>query len=252
MVESTVYIDESGDLGCGTGTKWFVITAVIVDKTEERQIRQTMNTIRHRLNVQEIHLRRISDYYKRAYVVRELNNENFTYINVIADTDKLDRSKISSSTTAYNYLCRMLLERVSWFLRDTERKADIVLSARGTSRDRELIEYIKGKLIPYKDNQIEQRVFGKITAKSANSWDMLQLADVSATTTFLANEVNGWGFRTPCFFRVLRKHLYKYGNRIMSYGMKYFTEDMKPENAEINADYPCKEKERTSGATSTD
>ena len=228
MVESTVYIDESGDLGCGTGTKWFVITAVIVDKTEERQIRQTMNTIRHRLNVQEIHLRRISDYYKRAYVVRELNNENFTY------------------------LCRMLLERVSWFLRDTERKADIVLSARGTSRDRELIEYIKGKLIPYKDNQIEQRVFGKITAKSANSWDMLQLADVCATTTFLANEVNGWGFRTPCFFRVLRKHLYKYGNRIMSYGMKYFTEDMKPENAEINADYPCKEKERTSGATSTD
>jgi len=35
-MDSTVYIDESGGLGCGTGTKWFVISAVIVDKKNER------------------------------------------------------------------------------------------------------------------------------------------------------------------------------------------------------------------------
>ena len=104
------------------------------------------------------------------------------YINVIADTNKLDRSEISSPTVTYNYLYRMLLERVSWFLRDTGRTADIVLSARGTSRDGELIEYIKEKLIPYGNNQIASGVFENITAKTANSWDMLQLADVCATT----------------------------------------------------------------------
>lgn len=252
MEKSTVYIDESGDLGRGTGTKWFVISAVIVDKEKERPIRQTMNAIKSRLNVREIHLRRISDYYRRAYLVRELNNEDFTYVNIIADTNKLDCSKIVSPAIAYNYLCRMLLERVSWFLRDTGRMADIVLSARGTSRDGELIEYIQEKLIPYGNNQIASGVFGNITAKTANSWDMLQLADVCATTTFLAHEINGWGFRTPCYFKVLQNHLYKYGDKVMSYGLKYFTDEMKPDKEEISNNYPCKSKERTSGATSTD
>ncbi len=85
--------------------------------------------------------------------------------------------------------------------------ADIVLSARGTSRDGELIEYIKEKLISYGNNQITSEVFRSITAKTANSWDMLQLADVCATTTFLAYEINGWGFRTPCYFNVLKNHI---------------------------------------------
>lgn len=252
MGKSTVYIDEAGDLGYGTGTRWFVISAVIVDKEKEKPIRQTMNAIKNRLNVQEIHLRKISDYYKRAYLVRELNNEEFVYINVIADTNKFDRSKIPSPTIAYNYLCRMLLERVSWFLRDTNRIADIVLSARGTSRDGELIEYIKDKLIPYENNQITLKVFENIIAKTANSWDMLQLADVCATTTFLAYEVNGWGFRTPCYFMILKNHLYRHKEKIMSYGLKYFTDEMKPDIKETSSNYPCKAKERTFGTTSTE
>ena len=46
---------------------------------------------------------------------------------------------------------------------------DIVLSARGTSRDGELIEYIQEKLLPYPGNSIDATVFGKITAKTAAS-----------------------------------------------------------------------------------
>ncbi len=38
----------------------------------------------------------------------------------------------------------------------------------------------------------------------------------------------------------------------MSYGLKYFTNEMEPEQEEINSNYPCKAKERTSGATVTD
>ncbi len=38
-MDSMVYIDESGDLGCGTGTRWFIISAVIVDKENEKKIR---------------------------------------------------------------------------------------------------------------------------------------------------------------------------------------------------------------------
>lgn len=251
MRNCTVYIDEAGDLGYRRGTRWFVLTAVIVDKEAEKDLRAIMRQIKIRLNVNELHLRKIPDFYKRAYIVREIDCGNFIYANVVVDTDKLNLAMSASSMTAYNFICRMLLERVSWFLRDTGSIADIVLSARGTSRDKELIDYISTRLIPYQDNQIVSNVFGKIKAMPANNRDLLQLADICATTTFLAYEVNGWGFRTPCFFKVLWTHLYKYNNRMDSYGLKYFSTDMRPQKDTLQCDYACKKKERTPGATST-
>ena len=251
MQYSTVYIDESGDLGYGTGTRWFVLSAVIVDKEKEKSIRQRLNQIKSRIKVDEIHLRKISDFYRRSYLVRELSDQEFIYINIVADTDKLDQTKMVSSIIAYNYLCRLLLERVSWYLRDNDRIADVMLSARGTSRDGELIRYISDKLLPASDNQIAKGVFRKISAKPANSWDLLQLADVCATTTFLAYEVKSWGFRTPCFYMALKSHIYRYKGKLMSYGIKYFPEEIGLEPEEMDSNYYCKAKERTSGATAT-
>lgn len=251
MSNCTVYIDEAGDLGYQRGTQWFILSAVVVDKTEERAIRTTMAQIKSRLNVNEIHLKKMPDFMKRAYIVREFEGENFTYINIVVDTSKLNLAMAASSATAYNYICRMLLERVSWFLRDTNRIGDIVLSARGTSRDGELITYIQDKLIPFTDNQIAPNVFGKISAKTANSWDLLQLADVCATTTFLAYEINGWGMRAPCYFKVLENHIYRYKGRMERYGLKYFSENMKPTSNEIKCHYACMKKERTPGTTTT-
>lgn len=239
-IKSTVYIDEAGDLGVCRGTQWFVLSAVIVDKTDEPKLRKKLVNIKSRLNVKDIHLRKITDFYKRGFIVKELNDGNFTYVNIIADTNKLDQAKISSPVVAYNYLCRMLLERTSWFLRDTNRIADIVLSARGTSRDGELIRYIKEKLIPYEQNHIVKNVFDKVSAKAASMWDMLQLADVCATTMFLTYEKNIWGFCTPCYSRMLKNHLYSYNNRCDSYGIKYFTQDMKPNTNALKCNWICR------------
>lgn len=136
-------------------------------------------------------------------------------------------------------------------MRDTDRIGDIVLSARGTSRDGELITYIKGTLLPYQNSRIVENVFGKIVAKTAGSWDLLQLADICATTMFLAYEKNGWGFRLPCFTKVLSSHLYRYGEKLNQYGIKYFTDEMKPASEIFKCDWPCNKKERTPGATTT-
>lgn len=250
MSNCTVYIDEAGDLGYQRGTKWFVLSAVIVDKEDERSIRTTMSQIKTRLNLHDIHLRKITDFNKRTYIIRELDCEKFTYVNIIVDTYKLNLAMASSSAVAYNYICRMLLERVSWFLRDTGRVGDIVLSARGTSRDGELIEYIN-RLISFDGNQIVRGVFHKISAKAANTRDLLQLADVCATTTFLAYEINGWGVRVPCHFKVLQNHIYRYHGKMERYGLKYFSNDMKPQTYDLRCDYPCMKKERTPGTTTT-
>lgn len=251
MSDCVVYIDEAGDLGYQRGTRWFVLTAVIVDKANEPSIRANILRIKQRLNVKEIHLRKINDFYRRAYLVRELNEEKFTYINIIADTNKLNLSTASSPDVSYNYICRMLLERVSWYLRDHHNTADVVLSARGTSRDGELIKYIKEKLLPYQENKISKTVFENITAKTAGSWDLLQLADVCATTMFLAYEQNGWGFCTPCFSAVLSGHLYRHGGKTLSYGIKYYSADMAEPRESMQRNWCCKEKEKTPGTTTT-
>ena len=248
----TVYIDESGDLGINRGTHWFVLSAVVVDKKDEPDIRAKMNQIKARLNIQQIHMKAIRNFYRRAFVVRELNDEKFTYTNVLVDTTKFDTSKIPSQWIAYNYVCKYLLQRVSWFMNETGRVGDIVLSSRGTSYDNDLIQYISDKLLPYYGNQIHQSVFGNVTAMSAGSWDLLQLADVCATTTFLTYEEHPrFGFCQPCFSLALNNHLYRHNGKVDSYGIKFFQNNMRPDIAELRSKRICAQKERTPGATAT-
>ena len=115
-INSTVYIDEAGDLGINRGTQWFVLSAVIVDKSDEPSIRAKLTQIKTKLNVNEVHIRNIKEFNRRAYIINTLKNENFIYINVLTDTRKFEPN--ISPLVAYNFMCRILIERVSWYLRD--------------------------------------------------------------------------------------------------------------------------------------
>ena len=251
MAEFTAYIDEAGDLGINRGTKWFVLSAAIVAKTDEAAIRNRMAAIRTRLNINEIHLRKVNDFQKRAYIVRELAEMPFTYMNVLVDTSLFDNAKIPNPQIAYNFICKYLLQRISMFMCDRDAVCDIVLSARGTSRDGELITYLKDKLLPYRYNRIDETRFDKVKAKTASCWEMLQLADVCATTMFFAYEINAWGFTVPCYSMAFANHLYRKNNRVTTYGIKFFQETMKPDLKELRSYRICAQKERTPGATTT-
>lgn len=251
MSSHTVYIDEAGDLGFGQGTKWFVLTAVVVAKNDEPSIRLKLNQIKSHLNVKEIHLRKIREFMRKAYIAKELSSEEFTYMNVLVDTTKFDTRKIPNPMIAYNFVCKYLLQRVSWYLAEKGFTADLVLSSRGTSRDGELITYIKDKLFPYTANDIDATLFDHVTAKASGSWDLLQLADVCATTMFNAYEPNLYGFCVPCFSLALKEHLYRRNKAVESYGIKFFTREMRPDLVELRKLRICTKKERTPGATTT-
>lgn len=244
----TVYIDEAGDLGIGRGTHWFVLTAVIVNNSSEPALRNIFKTIKKDLNLDNIHFRKLRNFEQRAYVVDKLISADFEYINIILDTTKLDIARLKSnrkslsekpSVLLYNHACRYLIERVSWLLRDTDRVGDIVLSSRGTSRDSELIDYINNKLLHYSQNEIANR-FTNISSKSADSWDMLQLADICATSMFYYHEVNSYGFVLPCYTYKLKKFLYQRNGTISKYGMKYYNDNMKPDNTYFSKHMICK------------
>ena len=239
MSDYTVYIDEAGDLGINRGTKWFVLTAVIVAKEAEPKIRENIKQIKTKLNLNELHFRKIKDFNKRSFIVRELSEETFIYMNVLVDTSKFDEEKIPNSIIAYNYVCKYLLQRASWYLRDIGGIADIVLSARGTARDGELIDYIQNKLIPYDYNRIHSGAFERVSAKTASTWDLLQLADICATSMFFTYEINGFGFCLPCFTSALAPHLYTVNNKLDSYGIKYFTNAMKPDVDDLKSRRIC-------------
>lgn len=244
----TIYIDEAGDLGIGRGTQWFVLTAVIVNKENESKIRDIMKTIKRKLNLDIIHFRKLRSFEQKAFVTNALSHADFEYVNVIVDTSKLSIEKLigkrdvfteKPSVILYNHACRYLIERVSWLLRDTNRSAEIVLSSRGTSRDGELINYLNDKLLNYSWNEISN-CFTGIYSKSADSWDMLQLADICATSMFYYHEINAYGFVTPCYTYKLSKSLYNRNGNVNSYGVKYYIEDMKPQKEYFTSHMICK------------
>lgn len=230
----TVYIDEAGDLGINRGTQWFVLSAVIVDKDDEPMLRELLSKIKSTFNVNNIHFRKMR-YEQKCFTVDTLCKGKFTYISIIIDTNKITlkatKEGDKTSFVTYNFACRMLLERASWYLRNLQKRADIVLSSRGTARDGELIDYIKNKLLTYEQNQIAN-VFDKVSAKPASSWDMLQLADVCATAMFYYHEPNRFGLVTPCFTYRMLPFVYSYDaythKAKKNYGVKYYAEDMRP------------------------
>ena len=238
MEKCFVLIDESGDLGIGRGTQWFVLTAVILKESDERLAREKLKMVRQRLNIQKIHIRTIHDFNRRAYIASEISGLPFTTINVLIDTDKFDSNKIPTPDIAYNYACRYLLEKVSWYLNDINCCAEVILSARGTKRDCELVEYIKRQLLETKHNNFEGGRILDVSAKPAGQWDCLEIADVCATSLFLAYEKNRWGFRMPCYQKVLKNHLWSRNNKVINHGLKYFTDDMKPVTSSLG-NAPC-------------
>jgi len=234
MADTTLYIDEAGDLGMGKGSDWFVLAGVIVNKADEPFIRDTIKNIRSKLNINEIHFRKMVSFDKKSYATIELSKCPFEYIVVIIDTNKITLPTLHQDYTEkpsillYNHACRYLIERASWLLRDTNRTADIMLSSRGTSRDADLIDYIKNKLISFTGNEVNNR-FEKVIAKPASSWDLLQLADVCATSMYNMYQLNGLGSTTPCYAYRLHPHLYRHNGKIMKYGIKYYDDSMAPQ-----------------------
>lgn len=233
-----VYIDEAGDLGVCRGTQWFVLTAVIVKNDNEPIIREKLKNIKLKLNLRTIHFRNIKDFKRRSYIVRELSETDFTCIHILFDTNQFDQSKISNDSLAYNFICKYLLERVSWYMRDNQLTGEIVLSSRGTNRDAELVTYIRDKLIPYDQNEIAP-VFTGVTSKQAAMWDMLQLADVCASAMFYSHEINDFGFCIPCFAIKLWNKNYHHNGKVERYGIKYFSDNMIPTTGYLKAHRPC-------------
>lgn len=213
-------------------------------KNRESEIRNHLKAIKKKLNLDFIHFRKLRNFEQRSYIVNEIAKFPFEYINIIVDTTKIKIKALTENDTietlTYNFACKMLLERFSAILTQYNYVGDIVLSSRGTSRDQNLISYIKEKLLPYNYNSIDNTRIDKVMSKSAREWEMLQLADVCATSMFYAHEINSYGFITPCYTIRLKNHLYMMNRVSLNYGIKYYANEMKPDSNYFHDHTLCK------------
>ncbi len=226
------YIDELGDEGLSPSSKeWFVLAALVVrEDTEEALVRGFEDECKrdvwlargHAHAPMQIHFRNLS-HSQRVAVARVLAQKPFTQIVAAFLKPRLDKkSGFSKNETFYRYATRYLVERVSWYVDDMGGWARLVFSNRRCFRIRELIDYIM--LLTKTDTEVRP-VFSdrQMTARNADTNEMLRAADVVASSHGCALNVDDYGVMNHQAADELIHHYYRYRNkRVWSYGFKAF------------------------------
>ena len=126
--EYNVYIDESGDEGINKGSKYFILTALIVDKEKDLEISKKVDEIKTNLEMNiksQLHWKLIKGYPNKKMIMEVVKNMDIKIINVIVDTKCI---KLIPSNNIYNYFSGYLYERICWFMNEKKAIANINIS----------------------------------------------------------------------------------------------------------------------------
>lgn len=219
------YIDKSGDEGIKRGTEWFILTAVIVDSKDDFKTSKAIDDIKTRLEIpphkpfhwKEIRRKHVS---KKRIVVDRIAQENFRYINIVVNTN--DMGKVSlQGKLLYNYCCRYLLERITWFVDEKNGIVDLVFSNRSNISYDELKKYIDS--LQYEPKcQIRSHVIHNFGVFEMLQKKMLQFADACASSLGEAFNKDKYGYYDERFVLTLKDKLYRRKGNLLSYGLKLF------------------------------
>lgn len=225
MKEYIAYIDESGDEGIKRGTEWFLLTAVIVLKKNDLKTSKAIDDIKAELKIpshKPFHWKEIRNKHvrKKRLVVDRIAQEKFWYINIVVNT--YDMTKISlQGKLLYNYCCRYLLERITWFVDEGNGIVDLVFSNRSSTSYEELKEYIDS--LQYEPRcQIRSHVIRNFDVFQTGQKKMLQFADACASSLGEAFNKDEYGYYDERFVLTLKDKLYRRKGKLLSYGLKLF------------------------------
>ena len=128
--EYNVYIDESGDEGINKGSKFFILTAIIVDKEKDLEISKSIDQIKEKLEINiktQLHWKLLKGLPNKKMIMETISNLDIHIINIIVDTTSIKRI---ASNNIYNFFSGYLYERICWFMTDHNGKANINISSR--------------------------------------------------------------------------------------------------------------------------
>ena len=128
MKEYNIYIDESGDEGIKKGSKYFILTALIIDKEKDLETAKNVDIIKHNLEMdikKQLHWKLIKGLPNKNMIMDIVGTLDITIINVIVDTKCI---RLIPSNNIYNYFSGYLYERICWYMNEHKGVANIHIS----------------------------------------------------------------------------------------------------------------------------
>jgi len=211
-----IYIDESGDEGIRRGSKFFILTAILVEKSKDLSVAKTVDKIKETLEISiktQLHWNTIKGYPNKIMIMQNIANTDITIINIVIDTTKIE---FINANEIYNHFSGYLYERICWFIKGKKAIANINISSRGENLNKKnLISFLKkkGKF------RIDYNVINSIKIYPNSQKKLLQLADCCCSALGQALKYNNSKHHSYIFY--LKDKFYTYGNKYIGYGLKY-------------------------------
>ena len=168
------------------------------------------------------------DHRQRVAAAQVLAEKPFRSLCVSAHKPSLDAAVFTDKNQLYFYLCRYLLERVSWICRDSRRsikegdgRVKVVFSRRGKLSYDDFKAYLE-RLRADPDVTINWGVLDidGIEARDHSTRAGLQIADIVATCITAGLEPDIFGNCERRYADILRSRIYRRRGNFLSYGFK--------------------------------
>ena len=216
MKEYNVYIDESGDEGINKGSKYFILTAIIVEKTKDLESSRVVDKIKENLEMDkksQLHWKLLKGLPNKRMIMSLVSTLDIKIINVIIDTRCI---KVIPSNNIYNYFSGYLYERICWYMNEVNGIANINISSRGNLSKAKLSAYLNNK--NHKKFNIDTSRIKEIKIIPNVRKKLLQLADCCCSALFQALKYNN----KTCYEYInkIKDKLYIKNNNLLSYGLK--------------------------------
>jgi hypothetical protein len=239
------YIDESGDEGFrfgGGSSAWFVLAAVIVRRSDDREMLTLIDEVREGINQtrkpehrippkKPLHFRDLKHEPRKFFVSRLATTDVRAVCVLVRKPDLASPEKFTAENRLYFYSVRLLIERVSWYCRDHKRKDDagdgsvqLVLSNRSSLDYDALAQYLttlEQNRVAF-DYRAEATVIrpAQIATFTSGRRAGLQLADAVASSFFYAVEPNAFGLSEDTYARLILPRMYRHNGMLWGYGVK--------------------------------
>lgn len=211
---------KAGDEGIKRGSKWFILTAIIVPKDYDLTLSNKIVKIKNELNMsrkEQLHWNKILKYDKKIKIIYDLISENFKIIHVAINTYEINKLK---SKDLYPYFMSYLIERVSYYVNNNKSKCNIFISTRNEN-NKQKNQYLKNELTNKRIyHHIEIKCINDIKFLDNRDRNLLQLADVCCSSFAQAIKYN-----TPQeweYVLKLKSNIWHYKNSFIGYGIKFY------------------------------
>jgi hypothetical protein len=233
------FIDESGQRSrSGRSSDHFVMSAVVIPDerlTDATDLLALLRADLKRNPGDPLHFNKIKHHAQRVRASQALGAVDWLTISSVVVCKRHLTGEPLADDVAYLYTLRYLLERLSWLARDNGRELSYTMAHVVRFKIAKLREYesrlrsldscqIAWPWLDPRGGQIDQ----------PNRVEQLQLADIAASATGAAFNVDEFGNTETRYLREMAPRLYRrQGGNLTSYGLK-----MHPWNETARAAYP--------------